>query len=247
MAGRREDEVRDADPHARVSAGRAVRGQLLEVDRPVRGAGAAPVQAGLLRQLARGGGRDVLLDPDEAARQSPAAHAVYGPDRLAYWQQVVTSAEQADPAAPTRQRIREFEQTITDLRGRLRNQLLALEDDDLSPEARRHIARRMAELEQAIGDHEASLARLHGELDIPMLAMDALARPLARLPVFGERLRELPQRELRRLFDSLDLTITYHHHHHRMGRVTITLARDADRVRGAGPCPGGDSNARPTA
>ena len=174
------------------------------------------------------------------------ARAIYGPDRLAYWQQVLASAEQADPAAPTRQRIREVEQTITDLQRRLRNQLLALEDDDLSPEARRHITRRIAELEQAIGDHEASLARLHGELDIPMLAMDALARPLARLPVFGERLRELPQRELRRLFDSLDLTITYDHKR-RVGCVTITLARDADRVRGSGPCPGRDSNARPTA
>ena len=76
--------------------------------------------------------------------------------------------------------------------------------------------------------------------------MDALAPSLDRLPVFGERLGELSQRELRRLFDSLDLTITYDHRR-RVGRVSITLPTDAQRVRGSGPCPGRDSNARPTA
>jgi site-specific DNA recombinase len=174
------------------------------------------------------------------------AHAVYGPDRLAYWHQVLASAEQAAPAAPARQRIREVEQAIADLRRRLRNQLLGLEDDDLKPEARRHITSRIAELEQAIADHEASLARLHDELDIPVAAMDVLAPSLDRLPVFGERLWELSQRELRRLFDSLDLMVTYDHRR-RVGRVSITLASDAHRVRGSGPCPGRDSNARPTA
>ena len=76
--------------------------------------------------------------------------------------------------------------------------------------------------------------------------MDVLAPSLDRLPVFGERLWELGQPELRRLFDSLDLTITYDHKR-RVGRASITLASDADRVRGSGPCPGRDSNARPTA
>ena len=38
----------------------------------------------------------------------------------------------------------------------------------------RHITGRNAELERAIGDHLASLDRLHGELDIPTLPMDAL-------------------------------------------------------------------------
>jgi site-specific DNA recombinase len=174
------------------------------------------------------------------------SQAVYGPNRLTYWRQVLESAEQADPAAPTRQRFSEVEHTIADLQRRLRNQLLGLEDDHLKPEARRHITSRIAELEQAIADHEASLAKLHAELDIPMLATDALARVLDRLPVFGERLHKLSQQELRRLFDSLDLTITYDHGR-RVGHVRITLASDADRVRGSGPCPGRDSNARPTA
>jgi hypothetical protein len=159
---------------------------------------------------------------------------------------VLEAAEQADPAAPARQRIREVGQTVADLRRRLRNQLLSLEDDDLKPEARRHITSRIAELEQAIADHETSLAKLHDELDIPVAAMDVLAPSLDRLPVFGEHLWELSQRELRRLFDSLDLMVTYDHRR-RVGRVSITLATDAHRVRGSGPCPGRDSNARPTA
>ena len=105
---------------------------------------------------------------------------------------------------------------------------------------------RIREVEQAIADHQASLAKLHDDLDLPVAAMDVLAPSLDRLPVFGERLWELPQRELRRLFDSLDLMVTYDHRR-RVGSVRITLASDADRVRGSGPCPGRDSNARPTA
>jgi hypothetical protein len=104
----------------------------------------------------------------------------------------------------------------------------------------------MAELEQAIADHKTSLAKLHAELDIPMLATDALGMVPDRLPVLGEGLHELSQRELRRLFDSLDLTITYDHGR-RVGHMRITIATDAHRVRDSGPCPGRDSNARPTA
>ncbi len=81
--------------------------------------------------------------------------------------------------------------------------------------------------------------KLHAELDIPGLATDALASALDRIPVFGERLHKLPQPELRRLFDSLDLTITYDPGR-RIGRVRITLPGDAQRVRGSGPCPGRD-------
>jgi len=79
-----------------------------------------------------------------------------------------------------------------------------------------------------------------------MLATDALAGALDRIPVFGERLHNLSQPELRRLFDSLDLTITYDPGR-RVGLMRITLASDAQRVRDSGPCPGRDSNARPTA
>jgi hypothetical protein len=91
------------------------------------------------------------------------------------WQQVLASAGQADPAAPARQRLGEIHQTIADPQQRLRNQLLSLEDDILKPEARRHITSRIAELEQAIADHRASLAKLHDELDLPVTALDVLA------------------------------------------------------------------------
>jgi hypothetical protein len=71
------------------------------------------------------------------------ARAVYGPDRLNYWQEVLASAEQADPAAPARQRL--------------------------------------GEVEQAIADHQTSVAKLHDELDIPVAVMDVLAPSLDRL------------------------------------------------------------------
>jgi hypothetical protein len=87
---------------------------------------------------------------------------------------VLESAETGRSRRPTRQRLGEVEQAIAELRRRLRNQLLSLEDDDLKPEARRHITSRIAQLEQAIADHQASLAKLHDELDLPMAAMDAL-------------------------------------------------------------------------
>ncbi len=92
-------------------------------------------------------------------------------------------------------------------------------------------------MEQAIADHQASLAKLHDELDLPVAEMEVLAPSLARLPVFGKRPWELSQQELRRLFDSLDLTITYDYRR-RVGRVSITLPSDAHRVRGSGPGPG---------
>jgi hypothetical protein len=51
--------------------------------------------------------------------------------------------------------------------------------------------------------------------------------------------------ELRRLFDSLDLMVTYHPRQH-TARVSITLARDGgDPLRGSDPCPWQDSNLQP--
>ena len=44
-----------------------------------------------------------------------------------------------------------------------------------------------------------------------MAAMDVLAPSLDRLPAFRERLWELSQGKLRRLFDGLDLMVTYDH------------------------------------
>jgi hypothetical protein len=48
---------------------------------------------------------------------------------------------------------------------RLRNQVLALEDDQIAAAARRRISDRIAELEQEITAHQASLGKLRAELD----------------------------------------------------------------------------------
>jgi len=88
------------------------------------------------------------------------AHAVYGPDRLAYWDGLLRSADQPDEAAPADRRSSEVNQTIADLERRLRSQVLALEDTEVAPAARRQIGARIVELEQMIADHQASLAKL---------------------------------------------------------------------------------------
>ena len=48
---------------------------------------------------------------------------------------------------------------------------------------------------------------------------------------------------MRRLFDSLDLTIKYDHRR-RVGRVSITLAANGQRVRDSGPCALGATRTR---
>jgi hypothetical protein len=63
-----------------------------------------------------------------------------------------------------------------------------------------------------------------------------VAELLEGLPLFGERLREFSQPDLRRLFDSLDLMITYDPVRH-AARVRITLATEVGPLRGTGRCP----------
>jgi hypothetical protein len=175
-------------------------------------------------------------------------HAVYGPDRIAYWQDLLTTADQPDPAAPADRRTSEVEHTIADLERRLRNQVLALEDDAVAPAARRHISARITELERIIADHQASLARLTAQPPTTPPDPASVAALLDRLPVFGHALQDFSHRDLRRLFDSLDLRIVYDPTR-RVGRVAITLAVEPgstgeSAVHGSSPCPRQDSNLR---
>jgi hypothetical protein len=97
----------------------------------------------------------ILLD----ARTGFLATAVYGPDRADYWHAALTAAtHEPAPAAPTPPRIAEFEQQISQLHTRLRRQVLALEDDDLDPAARRRITTRIAELDADLTEHQTTLA-----------------------------------------------------------------------------------------
>jgi len=113
--------------------------------------------------------------------------------------------------------------------------VLALEDDGITASARRRISDRIAELEQEIGNHQASLGKLRVELDATPPDAPTVADVPDRLPVFGDRLQEFSQPRLRRLFDSLDLMITYDPVRH-AARVRITLATDAGGLRGSGRC-----------
>ncbi len=164
------------------------------------------------------------------------SRAVYGPDRLAYWTQVLGAADQPDAAAPVRARMTEIEHASADSERRLRNQVLALEDDQITAPARRRISDRIAELEQEIAGHQASLGKLRAELDATPPDAPTVADVLDRLPVFGDRLQEFSQPRLRRLFDSLDLMITYDPVRHG-ARVRIRLVIDAGGLRGTGRCP----------
>ena len=187
-------------------------------------------------------GEGILLEATTAF----LAQAVYGPDRLAYWTKVLGAADQPDPAAPVHARITEIERAIADTERRLRNQVLALEDDQITPAARRRISDRIAELEQGTVGHQASLRKLQAELDATPPEAPTVADLLDRLPLFGDRLREFSQPRLRALFDSLDLMITYDPVRH-AARVRIRLVSDAGPLRGTGRCPRQDSNLRPTA
>jgi uncharacterized coiled-coil protein SlyX len=115
---------------------------------------------------------------------------------------VLGSASRPDAAAPVRARIAEIERGIADTQRRLRNQVLALEDKQVTTPARRRISDRIAELEQQLSVQHASLDKLRADLDATPPDAPALAELLDRLPVFGQRLGESPKADLRRLFEA---------------------------------------------
>src|SRR5438128_4320143 len=83
-----------------------------------------------------------------------------------------------------------------------------LEAEDTTPALRRRIATRIAELEESVEDHRRQATALAQEAaDAPPTAAD-LASALHQLPLI-ERLPELPQPEIRDLFDSLRLQIAF--------------------------------------
>jgi hypothetical protein len=97
---------------------------------------------------------------------------------------------------------------VADLERRIERQIANLEAEDATPTLRQRITARIAELEEAVEDPRRRAAALAQEVaDAPPTAAD-LATALDQLPLL-DRLPELPQPELRTLFDSLRLQVAF--------------------------------------
>src|SRR6266542_1899201 len=111
-------------------------------------------------------------------------------------------------AAPVGERLKEVTAEVADLERRIERQIANLEAEDATPSLRQRIGARIAELEEAVEDRRRRAAALAQEVaDAPPTAAD-LATALDQLPLL-DRLPELPQPELRTLFDSLRLQVAF--------------------------------------
>jgi hypothetical protein len=134
---------------------------------------------------------------------------VFGPDREQYWRHALTVATKPKPRAPTLGRAEELAQEIAELEGRLERQVVGLESEHVTPALRRRVGQRVAELEDAISERQKRLDRLAAQAPREAPRGDDVATALARLPVIADRLRELPQGELRAMLEALQLTARY--------------------------------------
>ncbi|MGH3117920.1 MAG: hypothetical protein ACRDQ2_12575, partial [Gaiellales bacterium] len=101
------------------------------------------------------------------------------------------------------------EAEVADLERRLSRQLLNLEADDPTPALRRRIATRVGELEDAIAERRQQLGSLADQAAEEPPAFADVAPLLSRLPHLADQLHNMPQRQLRALFDSLQLEVHY--------------------------------------
>lgn len=151
------------------------------------------------------------------------ATRLYGPDRLAFWQDILAT-EPPEPNQPLQGQIAQLERTATQVQTRLRRQILNLEAVDLGAEARRRIAERISELEHELQATQAAITRLHGQQHARPPDSAALPELLAELPLNGQQLQEATRQELWKLFVSLDLRVGYDHARHK-AKVSVTLGR----------------------
>ena len=113
-------------------------------------------------------------------------------------------------AAPAAERIKEVSAEIDDLERRLSRQLVNLEaEDDVTPALRRRISQRVGELESAISERQQRLASLSEQAAVEAPTFADVAPLLGRLPILDDRLAEMPQGQMRALFDRLQLDIAY--------------------------------------
>ncbi len=137
------------------------------------------------------------------------AEAVFGPGRESYWRHNLTVATEPDRRAPVLERFDELAAEVADLERRLDRQVLALEAEEVTPALRRRIAQRVAELEEAINERRQRLDQLAAQVPPEAPQFGDVATVLAKLPIIADRLAELPQGELRAIFEALQLTATY--------------------------------------
>jgi hypothetical protein len=137
------------------------------------------------------------------------ATALFGPERQDYWRRRLADSGREEEAAPAHARLEQLRAEIADLERRIERQVANLEAEDATPSLRRRVGARIAELEEALEERRQQANALAAQsADAPPTVAD-LTTALDRLPLLAERLQDLPQPELRALFDSLQLQIAF--------------------------------------
>jgi hypothetical protein len=146
-----------------------------------------------------------------AGKWRASSTPIFGPDRVAYWRECLTASQTQGHSrrAPAGARLAEINNEIADLTRRLQRQVLNLEADDITPAARRQITTRMAELEATVTRRQADADQARAELDSLPPDIDETSQALARLPQLADGLADLPQGDLRGLYNALDVRVMY--------------------------------------
>ena len=174
------------------------------------------------------------------------SQAVFGPDRTEYWRKALAVSAQPRSGSAPASRIPEVEADIGDLQRRIDRQVESLESEDATPALRKRIADRVAALESTVEERRTLLAKLQAEASQEPATYDDIEAALRALPVIAADLAELPQTQLRQLFDSLGLVVRYHPEPRQID-LQVTLWRDEpgeETVRTKGRV-GGRGKARP--
>ncbi|HVB27145.1 MAG TPA: recombinase family protein, partial [Mycobacteriales bacterium] len=156
--------------------------------------------------------------------------AIFGPDRLAYWTRCLDAAAGPERTAPAAERIKATQAELADLERRLGRQLLNLETEETTPALRRRVAARVAELEEAITERGQRIEDLTEQATAEAPTLADVAPLLDALPVLATGLDATPQRDLRALFDQLNLEVVYQPAEHALD-VALTLYDDPSDER----------------
>jgi len=151
--------------------------------------------------------------------------ALFGPERQGYWRRRLADSGRGEETAPAQARLEELRAVITDLERRIERQVANLEAEDATPSLRRRVGARIAELEEALEERRKHANALAAQVSEAPATVADLATALDRLPLLAERLQDLPQPELRALFDSLQLQIAFQPQTRTLD-VEVTLVAD---------------------